>query len=352
MKQRLYYLDALRTMAILMMLQGHWISGLLDTTSVDINSLGYQIWKYCRGFTAPVFFTLSGWVFSYLLFAHPQKGIQNPRVSKGLKRALELLFWGYLLRLNIWSLFDGYPNRSFFLPDVLQIIGLSLLLLLALYFISRFYASIYGLICLAGGLIIFFYEPLYSTLVFPELPSFIAAYLTKAEGGVFYLFPWLGYVLIGGFLGSFSNEASLLSTKSWILLSLLVGLSLIFFSSKLLILIHQGWGWELPRAIAYNNYLFIRLGDVLVCIAFFKMLEPRLRQHYWSLIGRHTFSIYIVHYFLLYGSLSGYGAYKFWSKSMSLSLVLFSALLFILVCLGLVFAYTHYKETFLKRFQK
>ena len=352
MKQRLYYLDALRAMAILMMLQGHWISDLLDTTTVDINSLGYRIWKYCRGFTAPVFFTISGWVFSYLLFVHPQKGIQNPRVSKGLKRVLELLFWGYLLRLNIWSLFDGYPNRSFFLPDVLQIIGLSLLLLLGLYFISRFYASIYGLICLAGGLIIFFTEPLYSTLVFPELPGFIAAYLTKAEGGVFYLFPWLGYVLIGGFLGSFSNKASLLSTKSWILLSLLVGLSLIFFSSKLLILIYQGWEWELPRAIAYNNYLFIRLGDVLVCIAFFKMLEPWLRQRYWSLIGRNTFPIYIVHYFILYGSLSGYGAYKYWSKSMSLSLVFFSALLFILVCLGLVFAYTHCKETFLKRLQK
>ena len=89
MQQRLYFLDALRALALLLLLQGHWISGLLDLQLVDTDVLLYRFWKYCRGITAPVFFTISGWVFSYLMFKNQSHGWQNPRVKKGLKRALD-----------------------------------------------------------------------------------------------------------------------------------------------------------------------------------------------------------------------------------------------------------------------
>ena len=59
MQRRLYFLDALRALALLLLLQGHWISGLLDLQRVDTDVLLYRFWKYCRGITAPVFFTIS-----------------------------------------------------------------------------------------------------------------------------------------------------------------------------------------------------------------------------------------------------------------------------------------------------
>ena len=65
--QRLYFLDALRAFAILMMLQGHFVSGILDPLFKDTTNSFYNFWLYRRGFTAPVFFTVTGWVVLFLL---------------------------------------------------------------------------------------------------------------------------------------------------------------------------------------------------------------------------------------------------------------------------------------------
>ena len=196
--QRLFFLDALRAFAILMMLQGHFISGVLDPSYRDPENSIYQFWEYCRGFTAPVFFTVTGWVVMFLLLKNPTQGKLNPRIKKGLKRGFELLGWGYLLRLNLPTLFNGSLNSSFFKPDVLQIIGLGLLFTVGFYYLlyPRLKKRI-GFVFLLIGLIIFITQPLYVDLKFSNLPTFIASYLTKANGGVFYLFPWLGYVSIG-----------------------------------------------------------------------------------------------------------------------------------------------------------
>ncbi|MGB5369306.1 MAG: heparan-alpha-glucosaminide N-acetyltransferase domain-containing protein, partial [Flavobacteriaceae bacterium] len=58
-KARLYFIDAMRAWAILMMLQGHFIDGLLDNAFRDDQNMAFSIWKYFRGITAPVFFTVS-----------------------------------------------------------------------------------------------------------------------------------------------------------------------------------------------------------------------------------------------------------------------------------------------------
>ena len=352
MQQRLYFLDALRALALLLLLQGHWISGLLDLQRVDTDVLLYRFWKYCRGITAPVFFTISGWVFSYLMFKNQSYGWQNPRVKKGLKRALELLFWGYVLRLNLWSLFGGSVNDSFLLPDVLQIIGLCLVFLILFYFVCRFQPRFFGGLSLGLCLVIFFYEPLYHDLQFSTIPTFINAYLTQANGGVFYLFPWLGYVLFGASLGSLAPLLHWIPFHVRALTAILIGCGLIFLSSGFFIWVHSVTQWELLRSVAYNNFLFIRLGDVLVLIGAFMLLNPWLKQGVWGRIGQKTLALYIVHYFILYGSLTGYGVYKYFARSLSLELALATALGFILLCLTLVFGYEKLQKARDKRHKK
>ena len=153
------FLDALRAFAILMMLQGHWMSGLLNVNQLDTTHWGYRFWLYCRGFTAPAFFTLTGWVFCFLLLKNPLQGTQNPRIKKGLKRGAELLIWGYLLRLNLPSLLYGNINPSFFQPDVLHIIGLSLFIIILIYGSLHFLKERLGWIFLLFGIGIFMLEP-------------------------------------------------------------------------------------------------------------------------------------------------------------------------------------------------
>ena len=126
-KERLYFLDALRAFAILMMLQGHFISGILAPEFKPEENLFYDFWLYCRGFTAPVFFLVTGWVVMFLLLRNKVQGFKNPRIQKGIHRGLELIIWGYILRLNLPLLLNGELNASFFKPDVLQIIGLGLI---------------------------------------------------------------------------------------------------------------------------------------------------------------------------------------------------------------------------------
>ena len=130
---RIVFLDSLRAFAILMMLQGHWISGLLDTTLIDTSHRAYRFWLYCRGFTAPAFFTIMGWVFCFLLLKNPIQGPKNLRLKNGIKRGIEILMWDYLLRLNLPTLIYGSINTSFFQPDVLHIIGISIFLIILIY---------------------------------------------------------------------------------------------------------------------------------------------------------------------------------------------------------------------------
>ena len=95
--KRLFFIDAIRAWAILMMLQGHFIDGLLDTVFRNPEGTFYSIWLYFRGITAPVFFTVSGFIFTYLLIKSQDSGWQNSRVKKGLKRGLQLLLIGLSL---------------------------------------------------------------------------------------------------------------------------------------------------------------------------------------------------------------------------------------------------------------
>ena len=82
-KKRLYFIDAVRAFAILMMLQGHFIDTLLDVSYRDDHNTAFSIWKYFRGITAPTFFTISGLIFSYLLIKAKRSGNVAFRIKKG-----------------------------------------------------------------------------------------------------------------------------------------------------------------------------------------------------------------------------------------------------------------------------
>ena len=343
---RLYFIDALRAFAILMMLQGHFISGLLDPVFKDPTNPVYSFWLYCRGFTAPVFFTITGWVFTFLLLRNPEQGWKNPRVKKGLKRTLELLFWGYLLRLNLPMLMNGKINNSFLYPDVLQIIGLSLSFIILLYGCFHFMKHWAGLVFLAIGLLIFITQPLYVDWVLEGWPNYIAGYFSKANKGVFYLFPWFGYVCIGSFI-AYIFKPNTEQLWSWGLGFLALGYGLVFKSSAFLIDLEFFTGIELFRKVAYNNFLFIRLGDVCFFFGGFILANDYLKKGLWTRIGSKTLEIYIVHYFILYGSLFGLGLYKFFKYSWTFPQAIVGAVIFMVVCTGLVLLDAQYRPKLL-----
>ena len=111
--KRLYFLDAVRAFAILMMLQGHFIDSLIDPIYRNLENPFYATWNYFRGITAPTFYTITGLVFCYLLFKAKEKGDTQKRIKKGLSRGLMLILVGYSLRINFIAWLFGYFDTYF-----------------------------------------------------------------------------------------------------------------------------------------------------------------------------------------------------------------------------------------------
>lgn len=345
-KTRLYFIDAIRAWAILMMLQGHFVDGLLDHAFRDNSHTGYTLWKYFRGITAPVFFTVSGFIFTYLLIRVPQKGLDNPRVKKGIKRGLELLFIGYLLRLNLGGLLQAKLYDAFFLVDVLHCIGLSLLVIIGIYLLTYTRkAFVFPLALLVLTLTLFVFEPVYASMSFSALPDALANYLTRANGSVFTLVPWLGYTAFGAFVSLFFKKfGERNDLYLWaIAISAIVGLGLIFLSSDFFVALYGLTGVSVFKSISMNNYLFIRLGDVCVVFALFMLARRWVTQRTFLKIGQSTLSIYVIHFIILYGSFTGLGLYRFFHHSLTPTITIIGAIAFMIVCSFTALQYEKHK---------
>lgn len=341
---RLYFIDAVRAFAILMMLQGHFIDTLLDPLYRNTIYPAYNIWSYFRGITAPTFFTISGLVFTYLLLRANAKGDVKNRMKKGLFRGLLLLGIGYSLRINIVSWLSGYFSPYFLVIDVLQCIGLSLILLIVLYALFKSYSYLFSVVLFLLGCGIFLSEPLYRDLVIDNVPLIFANFLTKVNGSVFTILPWFGYTAFGAFFATvFYRHAHRTHFKKFTITTFFTaGIILIFFSTDILFYFHRVTGYELLYRCADFNYLFIRMGNVLVLFGVFYTFERYLKQSIISRIGEKTLSMYVIHFILLYGSFTGYGLKKFFNQSLNPWEAIFGAATFVIVVCLISF---HYAKT-------
>ena len=117
---------------------------------------------------------------------------------------------------------------------------------------------------------------------------------------------------------------------------------LIYFSSLFLTQLSYITNIELFKMSADYNYLFTRLGDVIILFGVFYALERFLKQSIIARIGEKTLSIYVIHFVLLYGSFTGYGLKRFLSQSLSPTVAIIGAIIFMIVVCFISF---HYAKT-------
>lgn len=351
---RLYFIDAVRAFAILMMLQGHFIDTLLDPIYRDTSNIFFNIWSYFRGVTAPTFFTISGLVFMYLLLKAKEKGNDKSRIRKGLYRGLLLLFIGYTLRIDFFGWLQGKFYPYFLVVDVLQCIGLSLIFMVGLYYLFKSNTYILSVILVIIGCVIFVTEPLYRTISLPDTPLILANYITKENGSVFTIIPWFGYTAFGAFFATvFFRHVHRRAFKTLTIFTFFtVGLLLIFASSSLLHELGFYTGVKLFNEAADYNYLFSRLGDVLVLFGLFYTFEFFFKRSIVTRIGEKTLSIYTFHFIIIFGSYTGIGLKHFYYKALDPYQAIFGAIAFILVVVVISFYYAKTNTFLYNLFQK
>lgn len=352
--QRLYFIDAVRAFAILMMLQGHFVDTLLNPIHKDLNNQIFLTWLSFRGITAPVFFTISGFIFSYLLIKAKQKGQTQLRIRKGIIRGFMLILIGYVLRIPVLSWLKGNFSTHFLAVDVLQCIGLSLILIIFIYLLCLKKTLIFSIIMLLIGLFIFFTEPYYRSLEVTNLPLIISNYLMKNNGSVFTIIPWFGYVCFGGFISTlFYRYLNRHRFKYITILSFFItGFVLIYLSSFLFIRIYQITQIKVFIEVANYNYLFMRLGNVFVLFGFFYLLELQLKQPLILKIGQKTLSIYVIHFIIMYGSFTGYGLSQIVGKTLQPNQAVIGALIFLVSVCVLSFYYVKTNAFLYKQIRK
>ncbi|MGB5821897.1 MAG: heparan-alpha-glucosaminide N-acetyltransferase domain-containing protein [Saonia sp.] len=344
---RLYFIDAMRAWAILMMLQGHFVVGLLSDEFKDMNNPTFYIWDYFRGVTAPVFFAVSGFIFTFLLLKKYSEGWKNHRVQAGVQRGLQLILIGHLLQLRIPGLFKGILNDSFYIAHVLQCVGVSILLIIGIYLFSYTKKKfVFPTLLFLTGILVFALKPIYDHWDYAFLPELFANYFTAKHGSVFTIFPWFGYAAFGGLLSVvFSRYGSKVHFFPIIIsIVFFLGFFLIFYSEAFFLQLHALTQWSFFEGIYQNNYLFARLGNVLLIFAVFMQLRSLIKHPIILKIGQNTLPIYVIHSIILYGSGTGYGLTLFFHRTLSPLEVIVGMLLFVFGTTIMALAYAKYKK--------
>ena len=309
-KSRIIFIDVLRAYAILMMLQGHFVDTLLAESYRNAEAPLFFLWSFMRGMTAPIFFTVTGIVFIYLLLKDGQPLRENKRVKKGLRRGLFLLGIGYLLKINFPGLLFGYFSPWIWAVDVLHVIGLALIALIAICGLRELLGGSLATWMIAFGVGTFLIDPFFTENTWDHLPYIFAHYLTMDLGSNFTMVPWLGFAFFGGAIGYALSQKARWAFSHWFpALLMAFGITLALGSWQMLVNLYELTGWHYLPVLFNNNYLFWRLGHVFIVISLFMWVVPRIGTipRLITKIGSETLTIYGAHYVILYGTWLGFG---------------------------------------------
>lgn len=300
---RLRFIDMARSVAILLMLEGHFVDAMLQLSARDPENLIFNTWRTIRGFTAPMFLTVTGLIFAYLLTRrHEDAWHTNPRALKGLRRVAELFVWGYLVQSYAFH--------------ILECIACGIATILVIYCIQKLLHRIPLWLCLLlGGLMLFCLSPLVERLPLSMTAiehtwwNLISLLTSKASPVIhFPTVPFVGFTLIGAAIGCLLQDAKHLVVKWWFpSLFGLIG-AVTFFTAA--------WAppesTSIPAMLLETAWLYKRLGMVLMILCVLMLIDRRYGQrlkpdHPFLKIGQNTLPIYIVHMVVLYGSIFGIG---------------------------------------------
>lgn len=344
---RLSGLDLVRIIAMIMMVQGHVIYELTNPTLINYSDLSWSIWNFFRGLTAPIFLTVSGIVQVFANKREETGKLTKKTVSRRIFVAINLILIGYFLVFPAEKIFHlPFVQRSvwdyFFQVNVLQMIGVSLLIVLLLFQLTKNNKQL-GISSLIASMTILLLTPLVFLIDwFNYLPVPIAAYLSIKKGTLFPIFPYTGFMLAGVAVGTYLKSVPKeLRYQYLIKYSPIIGVILILISLLVTLIFTQFNYLYLEPLKANPGTYIMRLGCVFIFIGLVSIIYYFTQRFsdFYSILGKRALFVYVAHLVLLYGIpwVPSIGRLK--SGAFSLEFTIPFAFLIILISLSSAYYY-------------
>jgi len=211
-KVRYTFIDLLRGWAILIMIEVHVFNAFLQPT---LKQAGwFDVLTFINGLVAPAFLFVSGFAFAVSLGSRLDE-MRKLDFSfwKKLWRYISIILIGYVLHLPFITLSKilnhATPEQlqQFFAVDVLQCIGVGLLVLFALRLIIRS-DKIYHYVLIGLTIFVMILSPVFRRTDFTNyFHPVIANYFNNLNGSLFPVFPWINFILAGAIFAKYFLDA-------------------------------------------------------------------------------------------------------------------------------------------------
>lgn len=323
-------LDVFRFFAVLMMVQGHVFTWLLDDPTKA--EWWYPHHSAFHGFTAPMFLFGAGLAFGYTTFrkwdAHTEGGVA---ALKRYKRYAWLLVLGYGLQLptlsisQLLAIDDPARLGELFSVNVLQHIGVSLAIVQLLVGLLKRQTLVIGVLAVATAVCVFGAPWIWAVDV-SGLPIWMQGYVNHAGQSWFPLVPWAGFTYAGiilawvlGLRGRGKAE-SISGRMAWPFMAL----ALFFMIVPVVIDRFGPFPWPAHNFWKTNPlFFFWRFGNILFVLSLLCFAERFATHRGWlhdedsrlarvvvpwvKLIAAESLVIYVAHLLVLHGSVLGPG---------------------------------------------
>jgi len=301
--QRRSYLDVVRGIAVLLMIDAH----LLDswTRLADRETVAFSRAMLLGGMGTTLFLALAGVAVALSAGSKLRRtGSPGAAAAAVARRGLEIFVLAFAFRFQAWILGWSHSPSDLLKVDVLNIMGPSIVLAAWLWRVGHTVAE-RAWIFAAASAIVAFITPIARTLPSGSLPDALQAYITPTAGlSNFVFFPWLALVFGGAAIGVLIDATTNAAEERRVNLRLAAGAVALFAIASV-------GSWLPPLSLHSSfwttsaSYLFMRLAIfvmlVAACYAWGRMAGG------WSpleQLGRTSLFIYWIHVEMVYGLIS------------------------------------------------
>jgi len=309
-KVRYTFIDLLRGWAIIIMIEVHVFNAFLLP---ELKQAGwFDVLTFINGLVAPAFLFVSGFAFQ-VSSGSKLDDMRKFKSSfwKKLWRYFSIILIGYGLHLPYYSLSKiinkSTPEQfqSFFAVDVLQCIGVGLLILFAIRLLIHS-DKIYHYTLIVLTLFVMIISPFFWKIDFTNyFHPIIAEYFNRLNGSLFPVFPWVNFILIGAIFAKYFLEAVTKDKEQKFIRGTTIAGLIMLFSGHLF---YSGLFPDYLTSIIPNPVFFIeRLGYVLV-LATLCWYYNNWRNKKSSFVldaSRESLLIYWLHLTTIYGMFLG-----------------------------------------------